>query len=109
MTELKSMTKEDLIKLVNTQENELVGMIEIVDEMEETLTCLESRLSKSKGFKDGRKEQVLAILKAGPITVGGIATRVGISARNVSSQLTYLRKDGHEICTSSTGKKFLAP
>ena len=97
------MTKEEL---KNTTKEELAAM---VDELEETLTCLESRLSKSKGFKDGRKEQVLAILKTGPITVGAIATRIGISARNVSSQLTYLRKDGHEICTSSTGKKFLAP
>jgi len=94
MKELKSMTKEE--------------MAITICELEECLIYLEDKLNK-KVFKEGRKEQVLKILQSGAITVGGIATRIGISARNVSSQLTYLRKDGYEICTSSTGKKFLAP
>ena len=93
MKELKKLSKEELVS--------------IICEMEEALLHLEDRLNR-KSFKPGRKEQVLAILKKGPVTVGAIATRLGINARNVSSQLTYLRKDGYEICTSSIGKKFLA-
>jgi len=84
-----------------------VELVEMIEEMEEVLMCLEERLCKTKKITTGRKEQVLAILQAGPITVGGIATRLGISARNVSSQLTYLRKDGYDIATTSTGKKIL--
>jgi len=94
MKALMKMSKEEMAK--------------VICEMEETLAYLEDKLNK-KVFKAGRKEQVLKILQSGAITVGGIATRIGISARNVSSQLTYLRSDGYDICTSSTGKKFLAP
>jgi len=82
-------------------------LVEMIVELEETLVCLEERLCETKKVVEGRKEQVLKVLQAGPITVGGIATRLGISARNVSSQLTYLRKDGYDIGTTSTGKKIL--
>ena len=79
----------------------------IITDLECTLVYLEERLAKP-GVVTGRKEQVLGVLKsAGHITVAAIATRIGISARNVSSQLTYLRKDGYGIATDSLGRKFL--
>ena len=80
----------------------------IIEELECTLVHLEERLCVSKVKLEGRKEQCLKIMQsAGHITVAAIATRIGISARNVSSQLTYLRKDGYAIATDSLGRKFL--
>ena len=45
----------------------------------------------------GRKEQVLTLLRKGLTSIDAIAEELGISNKNVSSQLTYLRKDGHTI------------
>ena len=88
-----------------TTKQELETMI---DEMCEALCYLETWLNKRPGVVTGRKEQCLKILQsAGHISVAAMATRIGISARNVSSQLTYLRKDGHAIATDSLGRKFL--
>ena len=95
MKEMMKMKKEELV--------------EMVCEMEEVLMMLEDKITRQKKVTTGRKEQVLKVLQQGPITVGGIATRLGITARNVSSQLTYLRKDGHDIGTTSTGKKMIMP
>jgi DNA-binding transcriptional ArsR family regulator len=112
--ELSGMKKNELQQVIEElyiqmEEDEkiLLETVAEADEMEETLTCLEERLCVAKKTVEGRKEQVLKILKEGPIMVGAIAKRLGISARNVSSQLSYLRKDGYEIATSSTGKKML--
>lgn len=79
----------------------------MVAELEETLCWLETKLARPAA-PIGRKAQVLAILKKeGHISVAAIAKRIGISARNVSSQLTYLRKDGIAIATDSIGRKFI--
>lgn len=45
----------------------------------------------------GRKDQVLQCLRSGINTIDDIAEHIGINSKNVSSQLTYLRKDGHMI------------
>ena len=45
----------------------------------------------------GRKDQVLQCLRSGINTIDSIAEHLGINSKNVSSQLTYLRKDGHMI------------
>ncbi len=80
----------------------------IVEDLQCALYSLEARLCVSKVKPEGRKEQCLKIMQsAGHITVAAIAIRIGISARNVSSQLTYLRKDGYAIATDSLGRKFL--
>jgi len=73
MTDLSKMTKEELIELVN---NTKTG---------------------------GRKEQVLKCLKEGVDTIEAIAAKLDINTKNVSSQLTYLRKDGHKIISISAG------
>ena len=57
--------------------------------------------------KKGRKDEVLALLKAGRVTVAEMAKKIGISERNISSQLSYLRKDGILIGTDSKGRKFI--
>ena len=45
----------------------------------------------------GRKEQVLTCLRSGINSIDKIAEHLGINNKNVSSQLTYLRKDGYMI------------
>ena len=84
MSELETMDKEQLINII----------VEL-QERPNTKT-------------DGRKEEVLRVLKErGPISIMDIAEAIGISTKNVSSQLTYLRKDGHAIATKSDGRKFI--
>ena len=94
MKDLTKMTKEELIAQITAQT--------------EALAARDAEIDKVKDAAGGRKLQCLKILKSeGHITVEAISKRIGISARNVSSQLTYLRKDGHAIATDSLGRKFL--
>ncbi len=86
MKDLKDMTKEELIAHV---------------------ASLSAQLTEAKATPEGRKSQVLKILQSGHVTVASIAARIGISDRNVSSQMTYLRKDGYAIATDSLGRKFI--
>jgi len=100
-TDLSAISREDLESLLREY-------IAQTFEMEETLLSLEARLCVAKVKLDGRKDQVLKILQSeGHITVEALAKRVGINGRNISSQLTYLRKDGYAIATDSLGRKFL--
>jgi biotin operon repressor len=58
--------------------------------------------------KKGRKSEVLEILKRGEnVSIMEIGKELGISCKNVSSQLSYLRSDNYNICTDKDGKKFL--
>lgn len=82
-------------------------LLAMVEELENQLICLEPRLSNHKVVKPGRKDEVLDLLKEGKISVADMAKAIGISARNVSSQLTYLRRDGIAIGTDSKGRKFI--
>ena len=80
-------------------------LLAMVCEMEETLISLEARLcGKAKGVLGGRKAQVLAVLKKGPISTPAIAERIGITPKNVGSQLAYLREDGYLIGKDPIGR-----
>ena len=86
-----------------------VGWYEfLIADLLETIDCLDRDVETIVVEKPGRKDEVLAILQRGKhVTVSQIAKEVGISERNVSSQMSYLRKDGHNIATDSRGAKFL--
>ena len=56
---------------------------------------LELQESRSNGIK--RKDEVLALLEVEPMSIDAIAEKLGINKKNVSSQLSYLRKDGYQI------------
>lgn len=74
----------------------------------ELLTVIEELSTKLENRKgDGRKEEVLAILKREPMTIYDISEELGISNKNVSSQLCYLKKDGIQIASDPEGRKFL--
>ena len=69
--------------------------------------CFELLGDKRK-FQKGRKDEILEILQnGGSFGVEELGKMIGISGKNVSSQLTYLRKDGYLIGTRSNGKKYL--
>lgn len=86
------MKKEELL---NLEREELVEII---------LNLQEQLLTK----KGGRKDEVLKIIQEmGPIHIKDIAKQIGITNKNVSSQLTYLKSDNIDICTDSKGRKFI--
>ena len=75
--------------------------------LEENL-ILKEKLINAANLKDGRKSQVLALLKEyNSISILEIANKLSISTKNVSSQLTYLRSDGYKIFTDHNGRKLL--
>lgn len=78
---------------------------ELINKIEE----LEASIQKMKESKDkGRKSEVLELLQEKKrITIKEIAEALGITDKNVSSQLSYLRKDGWSIGTDSKGRKFI--
>ena len=55
----------------------------------------------------GRKDDVLKALLEGPISILELAEKLNISTKNVSSQLSYLRKDGYCIHTDEKQRKYL--
>lgn len=83
-------------------------MMELIEEYEELICWIECKVSKSKGYKKSRKDEIREIMERGKrIFVGDIAKELNITSRNVSSYLTYLRRDGMEIVTDSKGRKFI--
>ena len=95
------MTKSELEARIVVLEMLIVDMLETID-------CLDHAPETVVVEKPGRKDEVLAILMTGKhVSVSQIAKIVGISERNVSSQMSYLRKDGKRIATDSRGLKFL--
>lgn len=64
----------------------------------EELEVVMSGKGLSVGNKgSGRKEEVLEILKGGIYSVKELGTKVGVSNRNISSIVCYLRDDGYGI------------
>lgn len=88
------------IKMDNVGDEENTIYDELLDLIDETFEKIVN--------KKGRKSEVLEILRNNDfVTINEIAKQLNISNKNVSSQLSYLRADGFEICTNRNGKKFL--
>ena len=61
-----------------------------------------------RGEEGGRKEELIVLLSnEGRLSIKDISGKMGISAKNVSSLLMYLKKDGVRICTDCEGRKFV--
>ena len=90
-----NMTQEDLSKL---NKNQII----------ELLLEAYSKLNERKDQKSNKKYLVLDILKRGtPISILDISNELEISTKNVSSLLSYLRKDGTAIHTDDKGRKYI--
>ena len=82
-------------------------LMQTIEDQQQIILDLQVKLENSKN-KDGRKSQVLDLLKNHTsISILDISKELGISTKNVSSQLTYLRTDGYQIFTDPNGKKCL--
>ena len=93
------MTKIELEARIVVLEARIADMLETID-------CLDHEPEVQVVEKPGRKDEVLALLKKhDKISIPMIAKLVGISERNVSSQLSYRRKDGYLIGADSRGWK----
>ena len=92
-----------------TMKQETPSYEDLLARVAELETQLEEANQKNTSLKSpGRKEQVLALLQEkGHVSIPDIAKSLQITDRNVSSQLSYLRKDGWRIATDSRGHKFL--
>ena len=87
---------------------------ERIEDLETALAWLETEvLAKlatpaATAKPTGRKDEVLALLLTGKhYRISELAKVIGINDRNISSQLTYLRKAGYGIATDSLGRKFI--
>ena len=76
-------------------------LIEKIQELETKIQELESRKSS------GRKEQIISLLQEGRKTIDELSEKLGITNRNVSSQLSYLRKDGWKFGKDSKKRIFI--
>ena len=99
MKDLNQMNKKELL-------DEISRLNAIHDANTAIILDLTQKLESSS--KDGRKSQVLSLLREfTSISILEIASKLNISTKNVSSQLTYLRSDGHQIFTDPNGRKCL--
>ena len=99
MKDVKEMNKKELL-------DEVQRLNEIHETNQNIILDLTLKLEASS--KDGRKSQVLSLLREfTSISILEIASKLNISTKNVSSQLTYLRSDGHQIFTDPNGRKCL--
>lgn len=87
------LSKKELIEILNERDSLI----------EEQILIIES----SKNRTSKRKQEVLELLMSRPISIYDMSIELDITNKNVSSQLCYLKKDGHLICTNSSGCKFL--
>ena len=93
--EIKQMTDSQLNKLTKA---------ELIEQLRHTA----AEAAKRRRQKSHKKFDALKILQdQGPIAIPDIAEQMEINTKNVSSLLTYLRKDGHQIHTDQEGRKYL--
>lgn len=99
----KELTSSDISSLTDDVINTLSP-----EQLKTYLTAASAVLNKSRSTGVNRKYDVLSILQEGPHTILEIADRVGINSKNVSSQLSYLRRDGWVIHTDEKSRKYLS-
>lgn len=99
MKNINEMNKAELMNHIQELNDNLISKDELITELQ---------LKLEASSKDGRKSQVLELLrKHDNISILEMSKLLGISTKNVSSQLTYLRSDGYKIFTDHKGRKVL--
>lgn len=98
------MEKMEVIEMVK-------GFVENMgsEERKEFLKELCKEVKVSFGDDGGRKSEVKKLLEENKegISIMEIGERLNISNKNVSSILSYLRKDGLRLGTRSDGRKYI--
>lgn len=110
MEEVKEMVKNEMEGV----DMNFAGVMDVLkgmklnnDEIKELRSFVKG-LKLERGKEGGRKEELIDLLnKEGRLNIKEIGGKMGISAKNVSSLLMYLKKDGVGICTDCEGRKFI--
>lgn len=110
MEEVKEMVKNEMegvdMNFASVMDA-LKGMKLNNDEIKELRSFVKG-LKLERGEEGGRKEELIDLLnREGRLNIKEIGGKMGISAKNVSSLLMYLKKDGVRICTDCEGRKFI--
>lgn len=100
----KVMERSEVIEMVKGFMSEMNS-----EERKEFLKELSRELKISFGDEGGRKSEVRKLLEENKegISIIEIGEKLGISNKNVSSILSYLRKDGLKLGTRSDGRKYI--
>lgn len=98
------MERSEVIEMVKGFVSEMTG-----EERKEFLKELSREVKVSFGDEGGRKKEVRELLEENRdgISIIEIGERLGMSNKNVSSILSYLRKDGLRLGTRSDGRKYI--
>lgn len=110
--EVKEMEKmEEVMEVKGMNFGDIMGVLKGLklnnDEIKELRSFVKG-LKLERGEEGGRKEELIDLLnKEGRLNIKEIGGKMGISAKNVSSLLMYLKKDGVRICTDCEGRKFI--
>ena len=99
------MERSEVIEMVKGFMSEMNG-----EERKEFLKELSRELKISLGDEGGRKSEVRKLLEESGeegISIFEIGEKLGMSNKNVSSILSYLRKDGLKLMTRSDGRKVI--
>lgn len=110
--EVKEMEKmEEVMEVKGMNFGDIMGVLKGMklnnDEIKELRSYVKG-LKLERGEEGGRKEELIDLLnKEGRLNIKEIGGKMGISAKNVSSLLMYLKKDGVRICTDCEGRKFI--
>lgn len=110
MEEVKEMVKNEMEGV----DMNFAGVMDVLkgmklnnDEIKELRSFVKG-LKLERGEEGGRKEELIDLLnKEGRLNIKEIGGKMGISAKNVSSLLMYLKKDRVRICTDCEGRKFI--
>lgn len=102
------MEKMEKIEVVEVIKSYVEGMGKV--EKEEFVKELFYELGIKERKEGNRKKEVLEALKESGkegVSIVEIGNRLGMSSKNVSSILSYLRKEGVRVGTRSDGRKFI--
>ncbi len=110
--EVKEMEKmEEVMEVMGMNFGDIMGVLrgmKLNNEEIKELRAFVKGLKLERGEEGGRKEELIVLLSnEGRLNIKEIGEKMGISAKNVSSLLMYLKKDGVRICTDCEGRKFI--
>lgn len=110
--EVKEMEKmEEVMEVKGMNFGDIMGVLrgmKLNNEEIKELRAFVKGLKLERGEEGGRKEELIVLLSnEGRLNIKEIGEKMGISAKNVSSLLMYLKKDGVRICTDCEGRKFI--
>lgn len=108
MEEVMEEVKEEVMGMSFGDVMAALAALKLSNEEIKVLRNFVKSLKLERGEEGGRKEELVELLNSvGRLSIKEISGKMGISAKNVSSLLMYLKKDGVRICTDCEGRKFI--